>query len=79
MMEQRAHTIVVPARVRQGVEFWSSAMADNSGGGNSFLGVIVGALLVVVLGAGAFLYMNQHQAPSGPTLNVNVPAPTPSK
>ena len=33
-------------------------MADNSGGGNSFLGVIVGALLVVVLGLGAFMYMD---------------------
>jgi hypothetical protein len=53
-------------------------MADNSGGGNSFLGVIVGALLVVVLGMGAFLYMNQHQAPPGPSLHVTVPA-TPDK
>jgi hypothetical protein len=51
-------------------------MADNSGGGNSFLGVVVGALLVVVLGVGAFVYMNQHQAPAGPTLNVTVPNPT---
>lgn len=54
-------------------------MADNSGSGNSFLGVMVGALLVVVLGFGAFMYMNQHQAPSGPSLNVTVPAPSPSK
>ena len=52
-------------------------MADNSGGGGtSFLGVMVGALLVVVLGFGAFMYMNQHQAPSGPSLNVTVPAPS---
>ena len=54
-------------------------MADNSGGGNSFIGVMVGALLVVVLGLGAFLYVNQHQAPSGPSLHVTVPSPTPSK
>jgi hypothetical protein len=58
-----------------GVETWSRAMADNSGGGSSFLGVIVGALLVVVLGLGAFVMLNHHQ-PAGPSLNVTVPAPS---
>ena len=51
-------------------------MADNSGGGSSFLGVMVGALLVVVLGLGAFVMLNHHQQPSGPSLNVTVPAPS---
>ena len=47
-------------------------MADNSGG-NSFMGVIVGALLVLVLGMGAFLYMH-HSQPSGPSISVSLPA-----
>jgi hypothetical protein len=51
-------------------------MADNSGGGNSFIGVIVGALLVVVLGMGAFMYLNHNQAPAGPSLHVTLPAPS---
>lgn len=53
-------------------------MADNSGG-NSFLGVIVGALLVVVLGIGAFVVLGHGAQPSGPSLNVSVPAPTSGK
>jgi len=56
-------------------------MADNNGGGNSFLGVVVGALLVVVLGLGAFMYLGHNQQPSGPSLHVTVPSPpsTPGK
>ncbi len=50
-------------------------MADNSGG-NSFLGVIVGALLVLVLGIGAYVVLGHNAKPAGPSLNVTVPAPS---
>jgi hypothetical protein len=51
-------------------------VADNAGGGgNSLLGVIVGALLVLVIGAGAFMYFGHHSQPSA-SLNVTVPSPT---
>ena len=50
-------------------------MADNSGG-NSFLGVIVGALLVVVLGIGAYVVLGHNAQPSGPSLHVTLPAPS---
>lgn len=53
-------------------------MADNSGGSNTFIGVIVGALLVAVIGLGAFMYLGHNQQPSGPSLNITVPS-TPSK
>ena len=69
-------------RVFDGVRWiLESQMADNNGGGNSFLGVVVGALLVVVLGLGAFMYLGHNQQPSGPSLHVTVPSPpsTPGK
>jgi hypothetical protein len=50
-------------------------MADGNGGGSSgFLGVIVGVLLVLVLGIGAYLVLGHKAAPSGPSINVSVPA-----
>lgn len=49
-------------------------MADNSGGGNSFLGVVVGALLVVVVGFGAFYVLGHSGKPSGPSINVTAPS-----
>lgn len=53
-------------------------MADGSGGGaSSLLGVIIGAILVVVIGAGVFMYVGHHSAPSGPSINVTMPQ-TPS-
>jgi hypothetical protein len=51
-------------------------MAD--GNSNSFLGVIVGALLVGVMGIGGFLFLSQKSAPSAPSLSVSLPALSPA-
>ena len=50
-------------------------MADDNSGGNGAMGVVLGALLVVVLGIGAFMFLGNHgtSAPSGPSINVSVP------
>lgn len=49
-------------------------MADGSGGGNSFMGVIVGALLVAVLALGYYVY-NGGFSPRH-TVDINVQAPS---
>jgi len=56
-------------------------MADDNSGGNSAMGVVLGALLVVVLGIGAFMFLGNHNtAPSAPSVNVTMPkAPVPGK
>ena len=47
-------------------------MADNSGGGNAMLGVIVGVLLVVVIGFFPFGgFPGKSSAPSGPSITVS--------
>ena len=46
-------------------------MADNSGGGNSALGMIVGILLVAVVVLGFFMYTGGH---FGGGTQVNVPS-----
>ena len=47
-------------------------MADNTGGGNSALGMIVGILLVAVVVLGFFMYTGGHFGNSG--TNINVPS-----
>jgi hypothetical protein len=47
-------------------------MADNSGGGNSALGMIVGILLVAVVVLGFFMYSGGHFGNGG--TNVNIPS-----
>lgn len=52
-------------------------MADNAGGGgNTFLGFIVGGLLVVVAALGFFMYTGGHLGGGDThTVNLNVKAP----
>ena len=49
-------------------------MAD--GGGQSFLGFILGGVVVVVAIIGFFLYSGGHLGGGSKTVNINVPAPT---
>jgi hypothetical protein len=56
-------------------------MADNSGGSNSALALLVGALLVAVVVLGFFLYSGGHlgaPAPNTAHFDVHVQAPKPS-
>lgn len=48
-------------------------MADGNSSGSGFLGVIVGALIIVVLVIGYFVYTGR--GPSQQALNVHVSAP----
>lgn len=48
-------------------------MADN-GGGNSFLGVMVGAALVLVLGIGAYVVLGHHGQQANPSIKITAPA-----
>jgi hypothetical protein len=49
-------------------------MADNSGGGIGVLGVLVGALIVIVIGGGLlFATGNLGNNNSGPSLKVELP------
>ena len=50
-------------------------MADNGGGGIGVLGVLVGALLVIVVGAG-FLFASGHLGSSTSTVKIEVPKTT---
>jgi hypothetical protein len=55
-------------------------MADGDGGGsNTFLGLIVGALLVAVVAIGGFLFLNHKGAAPAPTLTVSVPTTPPTQ
>ena len=55
-------------------------MADGDGGGsNTFLGVIVGALLVAVVAIGGFLFLNHKGAAPAPTMTVSVPTTPPTQ
>ena len=45
-------------------------------GANSLLGMIVGALLVAVLGVGAYVVLGHNAQPSGPSLHITVPSPS---
>ncbi|MBV9419722.1 MAG: hypothetical protein JO348_08115 [Alphaproteobacteria bacterium] len=47
-------------------------MSDDSGAGSA-LGVIVGAILVVVVVFGGFLIAGRGVAPSGPSINITAP------
>ena len=47
-------------------------MADNGGGGNSALALLVGVLLVGVIVLGFFVYSGGHVGNSG--TNVNIPS-----
>jgi hypothetical protein len=50
-------------------------MPDGSGGGsNTFLGLIVGALFVAVVGIGSFVYLNHRSAPATPSVSISLPA-----
>jgi hypothetical protein len=49
-------------------------MADSGGGGIGVLGVLVGALLVIVVGAG-FLFASGHLGGSGPSSSVKIEMP----
>jgi hypothetical protein len=53
-------------------------MADNGSGGIGVLGVLVGALLVVVVGAG-LLFATGNLGGSGPSSTVKIEAPKVSK
>jgi len=49
-------------------------MPDGSGGGsNTFLGLIVGALFVAVVGIGSFVYLNHRSAPATPSVSISLP------
>lgn len=48
---------------------------DNS---NTFLGVIVGALLIAVVGVGGFLFLGHKPGPSAPSVSVSLPTPSPA-
>jgi hypothetical protein len=51
-------------------------MAD--GNSNTFLGVIVGALLVGVMAIGGFFLLSQKSGASAPALSISLPSPTSS-
>jgi len=48
-------------------------MAD--GNSDAFLGVIVGALLVGVIGIGGFLFLSHRPVPTAPAVTVSLAAP----
>jgi hypothetical protein len=48
-------------------------MAD--GNSDTFLGVIVGALLIGVIGIGGFLFLSHRTAPSAPAVTASLAAP----
>jgi hypothetical protein len=50
-------------------------MADNGGGGIGVLGVLVGALLVILVGAG-FLFASGHLGSSTSTVKIEAPKTT---
>lgn len=54
-------------------------MADGNGGGNSALSLLVGALLVLVLVGGFFLYTGGHFGGQGSTHTVNLNVKAPAK
>ena len=50
-------------------------MADNGGGGIGVLGVLVGALLVIVVGAG-FLFASGHLGSNTSSVKIEAPRTT---
>lgn len=51
-------------------------MAD--GNSDTFLGVIVGALLIGVIGMGGFLFLSHRSVPTAPAISVSLAAPAPT-
>ena len=51
-------------------------MADNGSGGVGVLGVLVGALIVIVVGAGILFATGQIGGKDTATLNIDVPKTT---
>jgi len=51
-------------------------MAD--GNSDTFLGVIVGALLIGLLAIGGFLFLGHGSAPTAPAVSVSLSAPAPA-
>jgi hypothetical protein len=50
-------------------------MADGGGGASGILGVLVGAILVVMVGAGIFMFMGKGGAGGGGGTNVTLKVP----
>jgi hypothetical protein len=51
-------------------------MAD--GNSDTFLGVILGTLLIGVIAIGGFLYLGHRSAPTAPAVSVSLSAPAPA-
>ena len=74
-LRSRSRTYLQPIlqrRVFDRSEPGNNSMAD--GNSNTFLGVIVGALLVGVIGIGGILLLSHKSAPSAPAVSVSLPA-----